>query len=376
MNGGIRLKRIIVDAFGGDHAPLEVLRGCELAVREFNPNYNPKDQPVQEDVFDLRIILIGDEDYLRSLAHKEQISLAGMDIVHTESIMPMEADPVEILKKYDNCSMARGFKLLAEGGGDAFVTAGSTGAAVVGATFLLKRMRGIKRAAIATVIPHATGAFLLLDAGANNECRPEMLLQFGMMGSIYMNKVMGIENPRVGLVNIGVEANKGTSLQVNARQLLENAPLNFIGNVEARQVPLGACDVAVTDGFTGNVMLKLIEGMAKFFSGEIKGMLKSNPLTMLGSLTLMGGMKRFKSKLDYTEYGGAPLLGFRGTVIKAHGSSNAKAIKNAIGQAIKCCDNNIIAEIEQAIEQYKDYTAKAKKAVAAQGGSGDAPEEE
>lgn len=357
------MRRIIVDAFGGDHAPLEVLRGCAMAIEEFNPKHN-KSASAGERQFDLKITLTGSEDFLRSLAHKEKISLEGIDIVHTESIIPVEADPVEILKRYENSSMARGFKLLAEGEGDAFVTAGSTGAAVVGATFLLKRLRGVKRAAIATVIPNAKGAFLLLDAGANSECRPDMLLQFGVMGSVYMNKVMGIENPRVGLVNIGVEENKGTGLQVGARALLEKAPLNFVGNVEAREVPLGGCDVAVADGFTGNVMLKLIEGMAKFFSGEIKGMLKSNLLTTLGSLTLMGGLKRFKKKLDYTEYGGAPLLGFKKTVIKAHGSSNAKAIKNAIGQAIKCCDNNIVAEIEQAIAESKVAAMAAARATA------------
>ena len=350
------MKTIIVDAFGGDHAPLEVLRGCALAIEEFNPKYNPKQHPIQDRVFEMRITLVGDEDYLRQLAHKEKIPLVGIDIVHSETIMPMEADPVEILKKYENCSMARGFKLLAERKGDAFVTAGSTGAAVVGATFLLKRLRGVKRAAIATVIPTATGAFLLLDAGANSECRPDMLLQFGIMGSIYMNKVMGINNPRVGLVNIGVEPNKGTNLQTSARELLEKAPINFIGNIEAREVPLGGCDVAVTDGFTGNVMLKLIEGMAKFFSGEIKGVFKSNPFAMLGSVALMGGMKRFKKKLDYTEHGGAPLLGFKFPVIKAHGSSNAKAFKNAIGQALKCCDHDIITEIEQVLKDYKETT--------------------
>lgn len=329
---------IIVDAYGGDNAPLEVLKGCAMAVKEYGVN----------------ILLYGDEDEIKQVAHQNRISLKNMTIVHTEMVIPVEADPTTILKHYSESTMARGLKALAAGEGDAFVTAGSTGAAFVGGTFLVKRMKGIKRAALATVIPNASGKYLLIDAGANSECRPEMLTQFGILGSAYMNKIFNVDSPSVGLVNIGTEPTKGTELQIKAYEQLSAAPINFTGNVEARELPLGGCDVAVCDGFTGNIVLKLTEGMAKFFSGELKRVFKSSVFTMLGAAFVSGGIKQFKKKMDYTEYGGAPILGLRRPVIKAHGSSNAKAFKNAIRQAIDVVKNDVIGITEQELQKLKN----------------------
>ena len=303
--------KIIVDAFGGDHAPLAVIEGCRQAVDELGAE----------------ILLTGDEEKIRQAAAGAKISLDGMEIVHAPSVIPVEEDPTTLLKKYADSSMAVGLRLLSEGKGEAFVSAGSTGALVVGSTLVVKRVKGVRRIAIGTLVPNAGSGYLLVDAGANHDCRPEMLLQFALMGSAYMEKVQGIQKPRVGLVNIGTEENKGTQLQLDVLPLLKEAPIHFTGNVEARGLPLGEVDVAVTDGFTGNIILKTSEGMGKFFSNELKSMVKSFP-GMLGAPFLAGKLRALKKKSDSNEAGGAPLLGLRKPVIKAHGSSNAKAFKN------------------------------------------------
>ncbi len=245
--------RIIVDAFGGDNAPSEVLRGCAMAVEEYGVD----------------ILLTGDEQKIRACARKEGISLQRIEIHHAPSVIPVEEEPTLIRTKYADCSMADGLRLLGEGAGDAFVSAGSTGALVMGASLIVRRIKGIKRAAIATVMPTMNRRYLLLDSGANAECRPEMLLQFGVMGSVYMESVLGVSRPRVGLVNIGSEESKGTPLQTETFALLRDAPVRFIGNVEPRDVPAGVCDVVVADGFTGNVVLKLTEGVELSFAGEM-----------------------------------------------------------------------------------------------------------
>lgn len=322
--------RIIVDGFGGDNAPAEVLKGCARAVSEW----------------DIEIILTGDEQRLKAAAEELKVPLTGITLADAPDVIPMEAEPTSILKKYKDCSMARGLQMLAEEKGEAFVSAGSTGALMVGGTMLVKRLKGVKRPAIGTVIPGKDGCYLLLDSGANHDCRPEMLRQFGMMGSVYMNRIMGIAKPRVGLVNIGTEETKGTELQVEAYQLMKAADYHFIGNVEAREVPLGGCDVAVCDGFTGNIILKLTEGLAKLFMGEIKKIFLSSLPNKLAAAIVKKDFKSFKKQFDASEYGGALLLGVRRPVIKAHGSSDAKAIFNAIRQAKSCCENNIIGEIE------------------------------
>ena len=336
--------RIIVDAFGGDHAPLEVLKGCALAKEEYG----------------VEITLCGDEEKIRACAKDNGIALDGMDILHAPAVIPVEADPTTLLKEYADSSMAMGMKALKNGEGDAFVSAGSTGALVVGASLIVKRLKGVRRVGLATVIPNANKFYLLMDAGANAECRPEMLAQFGVMGSVYMERLKGVTNPRVGLINIGTEETKGLELQLESYKLLQKAPVNFIGNVEARGLALGECDVAVCDGFVGNVALKLTEGLAKYFSNELKGMFMANLKTKIAALLMKDKIAAFKKSMDYKEHGGAPLLGASLPVIKAHGSSDAKAFKNAIRQAKEYVDNKVIEEMQNALHELKTETKEAE----------------
>lgn len=332
--------KIIIDAFGGDHAPLEVLKGCSMAQQEYG----------------VSCVLCGDEDKIRKCAQENSISIEGMEILHAPNVIPVEEDPTTLLKEYADSSMAVGLKALKEGKGDAFVSAGSTGALVVGASLIVKRMKGVRRVGLATVIPNANGFYLLMDAGANAECRPEMLAQFGVMGSVYLKQLKGVQNPRVGLINIGAEETKGLELQLETYQLLQKAPVNFVGNVEARGLPLGECDVAVADGFTGNVVLKLTEGMGKFFSTELKQMFMSGFKTKMGALLVKSGLDDFKKKMDYKEHGGAPLLGASCPVIKAHGSSDARAFKNAIRQAKEYVENDVITQMQTSLSALKEQT--------------------
>jgi glycerol-3-phosphate acyltransferase PlsX len=263
----------------------------------------------------------------------------------------MEDSPKDILKAKKNSSMGVGLTALAEGKGDAFVSAGNTGALTVGSIFIVRCIEGIKRPALAPILPSDIGCYMLMDGGANAECKPEMLLQFGLMGSVYMERINHTRNPRVGLVNIGTEETKGTDLQRSAFALLSKADINFVGNVEGRDIPYGVCDIAVADGFTGNVILKLTEGIGLTFAGNVKSLFKRNIFTMLAAMMVKSGLKDFKKKLDYTEYGGAPLMGISKPVIKAHGSSNAYAFKNAIRQAIAFVSEGVIAEIEQSLSK-------------------------
>ncbi len=334
--------RIIVDAFGGDNAPLAILKGAELAVAEF-----PKH----------KIILSGNEEQIRACAAENQISLDKIDIINAESVVAMEDHPDVVIKTKKDSSMAVGLKALAAGEGDALVSAGSTGALVIGSTFLAKRIKGVKRAALAPLLPtddgKASGQVMLIDSGANVDCRPEILLQFGIMGYYYM-KNAGVENPRVGLLNVGTEDTKGGETQQKAFELLKNADINFIGNIEARDVLCGVCDVLVCDGFSGNVLLKTCEGTVGVVMSNLKAIFMKNIFTKLCYLILKPGLKAFKKKLDYTEAGGAPLMGIAHPVIKAHGSSNAKALKNAIGQAINFAEGGAIEQITSTVFALKD----------------------
>lgn len=327
-----------MDAFGGDNAPLEIMKGCAMAAQEYHVD----------------IIACGNEDTIRRVCDQNNISLDHISITHVEKVIPVEMDPTEVVKSYDDCSLAVGLKMLAGGEGDAFVSAGSTGAIVVGASLFVKRIKGIKRAALASAIPCKNGCYMLLDMGANTECRPEMLMQFGVMGSAFMENVMGVPSPRVGMVNIGTEDNKGLELQIAANGLLRKAPVHFIGNVEPRALPFGACDVAVCDGFTGNVVLKLTEGLGKWFAGELKGIFMENMASKMGYLCVRGGVERFRRSMDYKEYGGAPLMGTVKPVIKAHGSSDAKAFKNAIRQAKEYAGRRVISQIESSLAKLKE----------------------
>ncbi|MCI6560342.1 MAG: phosphate acyltransferase PlsX [Ruminococcus sp.] len=321
--------KIIVDAFGGDNAPLEVLKGCQEAVAKLGVN----------------IILTGSSQKIKDCAAANEISLDGMEIEHTDDVFDIHEEPKEIIKSGKNTSMALGLKLLADGRGDAFVSAGSTGALVMGATFIVKRIKGIKRIAPSPVLPADKGSFLLTDAGANTECRPEMLVQFAVMGSAYMEKVMGIDKPKVGLLNIGAEDSKGRELEIETYKLLQQSGLNFIGNIEARELPKGECHVVVTDGFTGNIALKLYEGMGSFFSKKMKWIFSG--AGTLGALFSLSKIKLLKKQMDYKEVGGSALLGVKKPVIKAHGSSDAKAFYNAVRQAAKCVEGNVAGEIEK-----------------------------
>ncbi|WMJ23686.1 phosphate acyltransferase PlsX [Paludicola sp. MB14-C6] len=334
--------RIIVDGFGGDNAPLATLQGCELAINEYGVD----------------ITITGDENELKKVAKQNNIDISKMEVVHTTSVIPVCADPTTIMSDYKDSSMAVAFQLLAKGEGDAVVCAGSTGAIVVGASLIVKRIKGIKRAALAPIMPSDTGCYILMDVGANIECRPEMLLHFGVMGSIYMEKIMNIQKPRVALVNIGAEETKGRELELGAYQLFsESKVLNFTGNIEPRYIPLGDADVVITDGFTGNVILKLTEGLGKMFAGNIKNMFGGFSGKLAGAMVLPK-IKAFKNKMDYTEYGGAPLLGTAKPVIKAHGSSNAKAFKNAIRQARDFVEKGVIDEISTSIAKIKEQDTK------------------
>lgn len=320
--------KIIVDAFGGDHAPLEVLKGCERAVKELG----------------VEIILTGNQNIIKKCAEENNISLEKTEIVHTEEVFDIHEEPSKIMKTGKNTSLAIGLQQLRDGKGDAFLSAGSTGALVVGATMIAKRIKGVKRVALAPVMPSAKGYFMLLDAGANTECRPEMLLQFGAMGSAYMSNVMGIKNPKVALANIGAEETKGRELELETYKLLKNSPINFVGNIEARDIPNGDVDVVVADGYTGNMLLKLYEGMGRFFANKVKEVF-SGFIGVLSGLLILKRIKLFRKQMDYKEIGGAVLLGVSKPVIKAHGSSDANAFFNAIRQAKKCVDGDVVGKI-------------------------------
>ena len=327
--------KIIVDAFGGDNAPLEILKGCAQAVAEYG----------------LEILLTGPEEEIRRVAKEHEISLDHMEIAHAPQIITMEDHAGEVLKSKKDSSMAEGLRRLAAGEGDAFISAGNSGALVVGATMIVKRIRGIKRCAFAPVMPKDEGFFMLIDSGANVECKPQMLQQFGVMGSIYMEKVMGVPSPRVGLANVGTEDHKGGELQHEAFALLKASPLNFIGNIEARDIPVDAADVVVADGFTGNVILKLYEGVAATMMGKIKGILQKNLKTKLAAAMILSDMKALKKEMDYNEYGGAPNMGIAKPVFKAHGSAKAKTFKNALRLTAAYVAGDVIGEVSSAVKQ-------------------------
>lgn len=328
--------KIAVDAFGGDNAPLSVIRGAHDAAREYGVN----------------IILTGDKDIIEKCAADNKIDLAGIEIRHTDSVFDMHDKPTDILKSKRGTSLGLAMDLVANGEADAFVSAGSTGAIMAGATFIVKRINGIERPAIGTVIPTMTDRkLLLMDAGANAECRPEMLRQFGIMASLYLENVEGIKDPEIGLLNIGTEDTKGGPLQIEAYKLLKESPVNFVGNIEARELPAGVCDAVISDGFTGNVVLKLYEGVASNMMKLIKRTLMSTFRSKIAALLAKKSLYSLKDKMNYDDIGGAPLLGVKKPVIKAHGSSNANAIKNAIRQAKRCAENDVAGKISADLQK-------------------------
>ena len=341
--------KIILDAMGGDHAPEAPVLGAVQAVKDFGA----------------QVTLVGrGEEILEALRKNGIHDLpAGMEIANAEEVVDMHDDPANVIRKKKNSSMVIGLKMVADGEGDAFVSAGSTGALLSGATLVVKRVKGIRRAAMGPVMPNkAGGKTVILDCGANAECTAEFLLQFGLVGSLYAKKYLGVENPKVGLLNIGTEDSKGTPLQKEAYALLmdakEQGVLNFVGNVEARDVPLGAVDVVVCDGFAGNVLLKTIEGTAMFMGSLMKNKIfKRSFMSKIGYLFCKKGVDEVMKMLDYREIGGTQFLGIKKPVIKAHGSSDALAFRNAIHQAMDAASCDIAEELEAGLRTLVKETA-------------------
>ena len=340
--------KIILDAMGGDHAPEAPVLGAIDAAKTFGT----------------QITLVGRGEAILGVMREHGIDNLpeGMEIANADDVVDMHDDPGSVIHKRKNSSMVVGLKMLAEGQGDAFVSAGSTGALLTGATLIVKRVKGIRRAAMGPAFPNkAGGKTVICDCGANAECTPEFLLQFGLVGSLFAKKSLGVAEPKVGLLNIGTEDSKGTPLQKEAYAKLQKAHeqglLNFVGNVEARDVPLGAVDVVVCDGFSGNVLLKSIEGTAMYMGSLMKHKIfKRSFLSKLGYLLCKPGVDEVMSLLDYRTIGGTQFLGIKKPVIKAHGSSDALAFRNAIRQAEEATKADFCAELEQALSVVKENT--------------------
>ena len=327
--------KIIVDAMGGDNAPLEIIKGSMLAIDEYGID---------------ELVLLGDEAVINNCVKDNGIALKNTRIVNCTQVIDNCDDAKAVLRGKPDSSMAVGFKLLNDGEGDAFVSAGNTGAITVGATLITKRIKGVKRPAIASVMPSAAKPFVLMDCGANAECKSEYLCQFGLLGSIYMQNIFGVQNPTVALANNGTEETKGTPVVKEAYQMMKNAPYNFIGNIEGRQIPFGDADVVVADGFTGNLILKTYEGVAKVLMQGIKDAFYKNTLSKLSYLGVRSGINDMKAQFDYKEYGGAVMLGVKKPVIKAHGSADARCFKNAIKQAVMFLKTDLINKIEKELQ--------------------------
>ena len=336
--------RIIIDAMGGDNAPEEIVKGAVRAKRELGVD----------------LTLVGMEDKVKACLAAEGCSdseLGEIEIVNASEIITMEDDPSTATRRKKDSSMAVALNLLRDGKGDAVVSAGSTGALLTGATLTVKRIRGIRRAALAPVLPAGEHGVMLIDCGANVECTAEYLLQFAFMGSFYAKKIMGCESPRVGLLNVGTEDTKGGDLQHQTFALLKAASdegrINFIGNVEGTDVFAGKVEVVVTDGFTGNVLLKTTEGVIKYMMGALKGVFYKNTFNKLAAAVLKNDLKTMKKSMDVNEVGGTALVGISKPVIKAHGSSKSTALFAAVRQAVAFVDSGIIADISDNIEYMK-----------------------
>ena len=334
--------KIILDAMGGDNAPKAPVQGAVEAAKMFGAH----------------VTLVGrGEVILEELKNLGYSDLPqGIEIAHADDVVDMHDDPATVVRARKNSSMIVGLKMLAEDQGDAFISAGSTGALLTGATLVVKRVKGIRRAAMGPMIPNKKGGqTVLLDCGANAECTPEFLLQFGLIGTLYAKKQLGIENPSVGLLNIGTEDSKGTPLQKEAYALLQDASdkglIRFVGNIEARDVPLGGADVVVADGFSGNILLKSIEGTAMFMGSLMKHKIfKRSFLSKIGYLFCKKGVDEVMGMLDYRKTGGTLFLGIKKPVVKAHGSSDSLAFRNAVHQAMEAAGKDISEELEQGLK--------------------------
>ena len=321
--------KVIVDAMGGDNAPKEIVKGCIDAVKEYG----------------IKILLVGKKDVLEEELKAFDYPKEDIEILDAQDIITNDDDPALAIRRKKDSSLVVGLKALVDGLGDGFISAGSTGALLAGGLFIVKRIPGIDRAALTSIYPTNKGISLLVDAGANVDCKAEYLRQFSVMASIYMEKVMDRPNPSLGLVNIGLEEGKGNQLAKEAYELIKNTNLNFIGNIEGRDIPLGDADIIIADGFVGNVVLKLTEGMASSIFSHLKKALMADSRSKLGAVLLKPQLNEMKKLMDYREYGGAPLLGTRKPVVKAHGSSDALAFKNGIRQLISFVENDVIKTI-------------------------------
>ena len=332
--------RIILDGMGGDNAPDEIVRGAVEASK----------------LIEDEIVIVGDGDKIEFQLKKYKYSDEKISVKHASEVIENDDAPVRAVRRKKDSSMVVGLNMVKSGEGDLFISAGNTGALMAGALFNLGRIQGIDRPAIASIYPilGTKKPSLLVDAGANSECKPSNLLEFAMMGSIYMEKVLGRENPKIGLVNLGVEETKGSTLTKAAFGLLEKSHLNFSGNIEAREVPLGGADVVVCDGFVGNVILKLTEGLAINIVNLLKKKFTENARAKMGAVLLSKKLRSLKEEFDYTEYGGAPILGVKGPVVKMHGSSNANAVKNSILKAIPFAEENVVGIISESVFEIEE----------------------
>ena len=332
--------RIILDGMGGDNAPGEIVRGAVEASK----------------LIEDEIVIVGDGDKIEFQLKKYKYSDEKISVKHASEVIENDDAPVRAVRRKKDSSMVVGLNMVKSGEGDLFISAGNTGALMAGALFNLGRIQGIDRPAIASIYPilGTKKPSLLVDAGANSECKPSNLLEFAMMGSIYMEKVLGRENPKIGLVNLGVEETKGSTLTKAAFGLLEKSHLKFSGNIAAREVPLGGADVVVCDGFVGNVILKLTEGLAINIVNLLKKKFTENARAKMGAVLLSKKLRSLKEEFDYTEYGGAPILGVKGPVVKMHGSSNANAVKNSILKAIPFAEENVVGIISESVFEIEE----------------------
>ncbi|WP_298837461.1 phosphate acyltransferase PlsX [Clostridium sp.] len=329
---------VVVDGMGGDFSPNVVVEGCIAAIKEY----------------DINILITGREDLISEELKKHTYDTNKIKVINATEVINTNEHPVMALKRKKDSSLVKALNLVKNGEADAVISAGSTGAFLAGCTLIVGRIKGIDRPALAPIIPGKTMPFMIIDCGANAECKPNYLLQFGLMGKIYFENILNVVNPSVGLVNIGSEEEKGNELSKATFKLLKESNLNFVGNVEAREIPTGDVNIIVCDGFTGNVILKLYEGTVATIFDLLKTSIMSSFRTKIGGLLLKPVFKKFKKDFDYKEYGGAAFLGVNGICIKAHGSSDAKAFKNAIKQATIFYENKVVDKLKLEIEKLSD----------------------
>lgn len=327
--------RIAVDGMGGDDSPMAVVEGCIQALKEY----------------DINLIITGPEDKIKNELSKYNYDEKRISIIDAKEVISPNEHPVMAVRKKKDSSLNKALNLVKSGEADAIISAGSTGAFMAGSLFIVGRIKGIDRPALAPVMPGKNGPFMVIDCGANVDCKPSNLVQFASMGKIYFQNVCKVNNPKVGLINIGVEEEKGNELTKATYSLLKESEANFIGNIEPRDVSNGDVQVLVCDGFVGNAILKMYEGVASNIFSMLKGEIMSSNISKVGGLLLKPVFKSFKKKFDYAEYGGAVFLGIKGICIKAHGSSDANAFKNAIRQAVVTYENDVVNKIKIELEK-------------------------